>query len=294
MDGDHTWAAVRCMFFHGRARQCKAAYMHEQAQRWEIGMARVFITGSSDGLGLMVGQFLADEGHRVVLHARNDARAADAKTAAPKAEAVVVGDLASIAATKDLAAQVNAHGPFDAVIHNAAVGFREEQRATSDGVPHVFAINTLAPYILTMLIDRPKRLVYLSSGMHERANANLDDIFWRKRRWEGSSAYAESKLHDVMLAFTVARLWPNVLSNAVTPGWVPTKMGGAGAPDDISQAHLTQAWLATSDDAEAKTTGGYFYHLKRREPNPEAREISVQDRLIDICQEISGINMPWS
>ena len=190
----------------------------------------------------------------------------------PKAEAVVVGDLASIAATKDLAAQVNALGPFDAVIHNAAVGYREEHRLTSDGVPHVFAINTLAPYILTMLIDRPKRLVYLSSGMHERANANLDDILWRKRRWDGSTAYAESKLHDVMLAFTVARLWQNVLSNAMTPGWVPTKMGGAGAPDDIDQAHLTQAWLATSDDAEAKTTGGYFYHLKRREPNREARE----------------------
>jgi NAD(P)-dependent dehydrogenase (short-subunit alcohol dehydrogenase family) len=281
-------------FFNGRARQCKAAYIHEQAQHWEIGMARVFITGSSDGLGLMVGQVLVDQGHQVALHARNDTRANDAKKALPKAEAVVVGDLASIAATKDLAAQVNAHGPFDAVIHNAAVGYREEQRATSDGVPHVFAINTLAPYILTMLINRPKRLIYLSSGMHERANANLDDIFWRKRRWDGSSAYAESKLHDVMLAFTVARLWPNVLSNAVTPGWVPTKMGGAGAPDDISQAHLTQAWLATSDDAEAKTTGGYFYHLKRREPNREAREISVQDRLIDICQEISGINMPWS
>ena len=196
-------------------------------------MARVFITGSSDGLGFMIGQVLADQGHQVVLHARNDARAADAKKAAPKAEAVVVGDLASIAATKDLAAQVNALGSFDAVIHNAAVGYREEQRLTSDGVPHVFAINTLAPYILTMLIDRPKRLVYLSSGMHERANANLDDIFWRKRRWDGSSAYAESKLHDVMLAFTVARLWTNVLSNAVTPGWVPTKMGGAGAPDDI-------------------------------------------------------------
>jgi NAD(P)-dependent dehydrogenase (short-subunit alcohol dehydrogenase family) len=257
-------------------------------------MARVFITGSSDGLGLMVGQLLADQGHKVVLHARNNARAADAKTAAPKAEAVVVGDLASIAATKDLAGQVNALGSFDAVIHNAAVGYREGQRPTSDGLPHVFAINTLAPYILTMLIERPKRLVYLSSGMHERANANLDDILWRKRPWDGSSAYAESKLHDVMLAFTVARLWPNVLSNAVTPGWVPTKMGAAGAPDDIAQAHLTQAWLATSDDAEAKTTGGYFYHLKRREPNPEARELSVQDRLIDICGEISGIALPWS
>jgi NAD(P)-dependent dehydrogenase (short-subunit alcohol dehydrogenase family) len=257
-------------------------------------MARVFITGSADGLGLMVGQVLADQGHPVVLHARNDARAAEAKEALPKAEAVVVGDLASIAATKDLAAQVNALGSFDAIIHNAAVGFREEQRKTSDGLPHVFAINTLAPYILTILIERPKRLIYLSSGMHDRANANLDDILWRKRRWDGSTAYAESKLHDVLLAFTVARLWQNVLSNAMTPGWVPTKMGGAGAPDDIAQSHLTQAWLATSDDPEAKTTGGYFYHLKRREPNREAREESVQDRLIDICQEISGIRMPWS
>src|SRR6202522_248432 len=240
-------------------------------------MARVFITGSSDGLGLMVGQVLAEQGHQVVLHARNDARAAEAKKALPKAEAVVVGDLASIAATKDLAGQVNALGSFDAVIHNAAVGYREEQRLTSDGLQHVFAINTLAPYVLTMLIERPKRLVYLSSGMHARANANLDDILWRKRRWDGSSAYAESKLHDVLLAFAVARYWPNVLSNAVTLGWVATKMGGAGAPDDINQGHLTQAWLATSEDAAARSTGGYFYHLKRREPNPEAKDVALQD-----------------
>jgi NAD(P)-dependent dehydrogenase (short-subunit alcohol dehydrogenase family) len=257
-------------------------------------MARVFITGSSDGLGLMVGQVLADQGHRVVLHARSDARATDAKKALPKAEAVVVGDLASLSATKDLAAQVNALGSFDAIIHNAAVGYREGHRTTSDGLPHVFAINTLAPYVLTAMTERPKRLVYLSSGMHERANANLDDILWRKRKWDGSSAYAESKLHDVMLAFAVARLWPNVLSNAMTPGWVPTKMGGAGAPDDINQAHLTQAWLATSDDAEAKTTGGYFYHLKRREPNSEAKDVALQDRLLGICKEISGVDLPRS
>ncbi len=255
-------------------------------------MARIFITGSADGLGLMVGRLLADQGHKVVLHARNDARATDAKKAAPNAEAVVVGDLASIAATKDVAAQANALGRFDAIIHNAAVGFGESHRTTADGAPHVFAINTLAPYILTALIERPKRLVYLSSGMHTRASANLDDILWRKRPWDGSSAYAESKLHDVMLAFAVARLWPDVLSNAMTPGWVATKMGGAGAPDDIGQAHLTQAWLATSDDPDARTTGGYFYHLKRREPNPAARDRALQDRLIDICREISGVDAP--
>jgi NAD(P)-dependent dehydrogenase (short-subunit alcohol dehydrogenase family) len=209
-------------------------------------MARIFITGSSDGLGLMVGRLLVDQGHQVVLHARNDTRAANAKKALPNAQAIAVGDLASIAAAKDVAAQVNALGSFDAIVHNAAVGYQEGHRTTSDGLPHVFAINTLAPYVLSALSKRPKRLVYLSSGMHERANANLDDILWRKRRWDGSSAYAESKLHDALLAFAVARLWPNVLSNAVTPGWVPTKMGGAGAPDDIDQAHLTQAWLATS------------------------------------------------
>jgi NAD(P)-dependent dehydrogenase (short-subunit alcohol dehydrogenase family) len=254
-------------------------------------MARVFITGSSDGLGLMVGRFLADQGHRVVLHARNDARAADAKKAAPKAEAVVIGDLATIAAAKDVARQVNALGPFDAVIHNAAVGFREAHRVTSDGLPHVFAINTLAPYVMTGLIEKPKRLVYLSSRMHDRASAHLNDILWRKRRWDGSSAYAESKLHDVMLAFAVARLWSDVLSNALTPGWVPTKMGGAGAPDDMEQAHLTQAWLATSDDPAARTTAGYFYHLKRREPNPEARDVGLQDKLLDICREVSGVDL---
>jgi NAD(P)-dependent dehydrogenase (short-subunit alcohol dehydrogenase family) len=255
-------------------------------------MARVFITGSADGLGLMAGQLLADQGHQVVLHARNDARAADARKAAPKAEAVVVGDLATIAAAKDVAAQVNALGSFDAIIHNAAVGYREGHRVSSDSLPHVFAINTLAPYILTALIERPKRLVYLSSGMHDRADANLDDILWRKRRWDGSSAYAESKLYDVMLAFAVARLWSNVLSNALTPGWVPTKMGGSGAPDDGSQAHLTQAWLATSDDPAARTTGGYFYHLKQREPNPEARDVALQNRLTDICREISEVGLP--
>jgi NAD(P)-dependent dehydrogenase (short-subunit alcohol dehydrogenase family) len=160
-------------------------------------------------------------------------------------------------ARREVAARVNDLGRFDAVIHNAAVGFREGHRLTDDGLPHVFAINTLSAYILTALIERPKRLVYLSSGMHHHANANLDDILWKRRRWNGATAYAESKLHDVMLAFAIARRWPGVLSNALEPGWVPTKMGGADAPDDMDQAHLTQAWLAGSDAPEAKVTGRY-------------------------------------
>jgi NAD(P)-dependent dehydrogenase (short-subunit alcohol dehydrogenase family) len=243
-------------------------------------MSRIFISGSSAGLGLMA----AVKGHSVVLHARNAKRAEAVRQEVTQTEAIVVGDVETIAGAKEVAAQVNALGHFDTVIHNAAV--------TADGLPHVFAINTLSAYILTALIERPKRLVYLSSGMHHHADANLDDILWKKRRWNGSTAYAESKLHDAMLAFAIARRWPDVFSNALEPGWVPTKMGGSGAPDDMDQAHLTQAWLAAGDDTKADVTGHYFYHLKRMEPNLQSHDVALQDRLIVICTEISGVPLP--
>jgi NAD(P)-dependent dehydrogenase (short-subunit alcohol dehydrogenase family) len=192
-------------------------------------MSRIFISGSATGLGLMAAELLVSQGHQVVLHARNADRAKDARRALPQAELFVIGDLETIAGVKHVADQVNALGRFDAVMHNAAVGYRERHRVTTEGLPHVFAINTLSAYILTALIERPCRLVYLSSGMHHHADAHLDDILWSRRRWDGSTAYAESKLHDTMLAFAVARRWPDVLSNSLEPGWVPTKMGGAGA-----------------------------------------------------------------
>lgn len=255
-------------------------------------MSRIFITGSSTGLGLMAGQLLAEQGHQVVLHARNADRAEETRRALPAAEAIVEGDLETIQGAKDVAQRVNALGRFDAVIHNAAVGYREAHRVTTDGLPHLFAINTLSAYLLTALIERPHRLVYLSSGMHHHAEANLDDILWRKRRWNGSAAYAESKLHDAMLAFAVARRWPDVFANALEPGWVPTKMGGPGAPDDMDQAHRTQVWLAAGEDAKARVTGAYFYHLKRRAPNPEAQDPALQDRLLTLCAELSGVALP--
>ncbi len=165
---------------------------------------------------------------------------------------MVIGDLASIAQTRKVAEQVNGLGLFDAVIHNAAIGYREPRRiATEDGLPQVFAVNTLAPYILTALIKKPKRLVYLSSGLHRNGDASLKDLAWEQRPWQGQQAYSDTKLHDVLLAFAVARRWPGVLSNALEPGWVPTKMGGAGAPDDLDEGHRTQVWLAVSDDPAA-------------------------------------------
>lgn len=256
-------------------------------------MARIFVTGSSTGLGLMAGQLLIDEGHEVVLHGRNAARAQDALKAAPGAAAIVTGDVSRLAEMRAVADQVNRLGRFDAVIHNAAVGYQEGRRTeTEDGLPLVFAVNVLAPYVLTALIERPRRLIYLSSGMHRGAAPHLDDLLWTSRRWRGSEAYAESKLHDVLIAFAVARLWADVRSNALEPGWVPTRMGGPAAPDDIDQAHLTQAWLAASDDPLALSTGNYFYHKRRREPHPVTRDKGVQDGLIEACAKLSGTSFP--
>lgn len=241
----------------------------------------------------MAAALLVEADHQVVLHARNEQRAADARAGVPRAEAVVIGDLSSIAATRDVAAQVNRLGTFDAVIHNAAIGYQERRRAaTVDGLPHVFAINSLAPYILTALITKPKRLVYVSSGMHQGSDPALDDLTWTRRAWNGSMAYSESKLHDVILAFAVARRWPDVLSNALDPGWVATKMGGPGAPGDLEAAPKTQVWLATSEDRAAKVTAGYFYHMKPRQPNRVANDTSVQDRFMAECARLSGVSFP--
>jgi NAD(P)-dependent dehydrogenase (short-subunit alcohol dehydrogenase family) len=256
-------------------------------------MARVFITGSSDGLGKMAAQLLVEQGHHVVLHARNEERGAQAMASVPGVDGVVLGDLSSIKQIHTVAAQVNARGLFDAVIHNAAVGYRESRRIeTEDGLPHVFAVNTVAPYILTALIQKPKRLIYLSSGLHHEGDGSMKDLAWQQRSWVGRQAYSDTKLHDTLLAFAIARRWPGVFSNAVEPGWVATKMGGPSATDDLEQGYRTQVWLATSDDPVARVAAEYFYHMRQREPKPITRDIEVQERLIEACKRISGVELP--
>jgi NAD(P)-dependent dehydrogenase (short-subunit alcohol dehydrogenase family) len=256
-------------------------------------MARVFITGSSQGLGLMAAQILAKDGHHVTLHARNEERARDAVTKLPATEAMVIGDVSTLDGIRNVAAQAAAVGRFDAVIHNVAVGDREPRRIeTADGLSQLFAVNVLAPYLLTALLPRPDRLVYLSSGLHLRVTPDLTDLQWTRRRWNGPVAYSESKFMDVQLALAMARRWPHVRSNAVEPGWVATRMGGPNAPGDLAAGPVTQAWLAVSDDDDAAATGEYFFHQRRSPTNPAVHDVALQEELLRRCAELTGTELP--
>jgi len=254
-------------------------------------VARIFITGSADGLGRAAAGVLIGEGHDVVLHARTRERAAALSALAADAAGVVIGDLSSAAQTRDLADQVNQIGRMDAVIHNAGVFLEPSRSATADGHAKTLAVNTLAPYLLTALMDRPDRLIYLSSGLHHAATGSLRDIDWASRPWNAAQAYSESKLYVTALALALARVWPEVLSNAVDPGWVPTKMGGPSATGDLMLGYLTQTWLAVSNNAAATVSGGYWYHRQRQAPAPPALDPAFQDQLMDQLAALTGVTL---
>lgn len=243
-------------------------------------MSKIFITGSADGLGQLAAKALIAQGHQVVLHARNEKRGKEVLEKVPAADSVVIGDLSNIEETKTLAQSVNALGTFDVVIHNAGVYQTSAQQT--------FAVNTLAPYILTCLVQKPKRLIYLSSGMHLYGHSKLDSF----KTDTGRITYSDSKLHVLMLSMAVARKWPGVYSNTIDPGWVPTRMGGKGAPDDLQKGYETQVMLAVSNDDRAKVSGCYFHHQKERPHNREADDLLLQEQFLKLCKEITGVSFP--
>src|SRR3954449_8847361 len=242
-------------------------------------MAHILITGSADGLGRAAAETLLGDGHQVIVHTRSAGRLAAVEPLISRGASAVIGDLADLSQTRALADQVSRLGPPDAVIHNAGV-----MRG-----PGILPVNVVAPYLLTVLIERPQRLVYLSSDMHEGGRANVDELDWSGHR--PTASYSDSKLLLIAFAMAVARLWPDVYSNAVDPGWVPTKMGGPGAPDDLRLGHLTQEWLATSDDPAARTSGGYWHHQRRTAPHPAVGDELFQDQLLAELARFTGTDL---
>jgi NAD(P)-dependent dehydrogenase (short-subunit alcohol dehydrogenase family) len=232
-------------------------------------MPRIFITGSADGLGRATAQTLLDSGHEVLVHARSEERLAAVSELVDRGAVPVVGDLADLSQTREVAEQVNRIGRVEAVIHNAGVF----------AGPSVLPVNVVASYLLTALVQRPRRLVYLSSDMHRGGRADLAGMDWSGHSVTGS--YSDSKLFVTTLALAVARIVPSVFSNAVDPGWVPTRMGGPNALGDLRLGSLTQEWLAVSDDPAALTTGGYWHHQRPRKPHPAVHDQRFQDELLE-------------
>lgn len=250
-----------------------------QVQHTAPSKSRIFITGSATGLGYLAAETLLAEGHAVVVHVRSQKRADAVQELVDRGAVVTVGDLADVKQIHDLARQVNEIGPMDAVIHNAGVISGSS----------LLVINVVAPYLLTALIRPPKRLIYLSSSMHRGGSDSLDDMDWTGKRASGS--YQDSKLFVTALALAVARRWPDVYSNAVDPGWVPTRMGGTSATDDLRFGHKTQEWLAISDDPAALTSGGYWHHQQRQPPHPAAGDVAFQNRLMDELARVTGTRL---
>lgn len=253
-------------------------------------MARIFITGSAQGIGAECARQLLDLGHEVVLHARDDARAAAAMDANPGASAVVTGDLASIEQTRALASAASEHGPYDAIIHNAGIGGGAPERVeTADGLERVFHVNVVGPYVLTALMSVAPRMVYLTSGLEADGVWTPEDLQWTRREWNGMQAYSDSKLHDSMLAFEVAARHPESIVSTVDPGWIKTQLGGPNAWDEVADGAETQVWLAVSDDADATVSGRYVKRRETHEPNPIVQDADARAALVAELERLTGV-----
>lgn len=255
-------------------------------------MARVFVTGSAQGLGRAAADALVDAGHDVVVHARDARRAAALTDLTGRGARIVIGDLADEQQIRELAAQIRELGHLDATIHNAGVYAESQRFPSSEGHPRTLMVNALAPYVLTALTEPPTRLIYLSSGLHRSGDASLADLDWVARPWNATQAYCDSKLFVTALAFAVARRWPDVRSYAVDPGWVPTRMGGPRAPDDLEEGHRTQVWLATVSYDAVGMSGAYWHHRRPQSAARAAQDPDFQDRLLGTFERITNVRLP--
>lgn len=261
-------------------------------------MARILITGSSDGIGLVAARALISQGHQVFLHARNFQRATHTKEAAPGGAGILIADISSIAGMKKLAADANELGSLDCVVHNAGLGYNQSCYKTEDGFASLVAVNTIAPYVLTCLMHKPKQLLYVSSGLASGGRPNLEDMTWSKRSYGPMTVYCESKVHDILLAFAAARLWPDVESNAIDPEWVQTKLGSFAAPGNVEDGADTIVWLAGKTDDAARSAGSGRFFRRRKiaggssGPHEATRDPTVQDRFLETCEALSGVAFP--
>ena len=218
----------------------------------------------------------ARTGARVVVHARNRDRLTAVRDLLDRGAMAVVGDLSNLEETRGVAGQVNRLGQMDAVIHNAGV---------LSG-PNVLPVNVGAPYLLTALIHRPEA-AGLPQQRHAPRRSSQPDRHRLERPPRDKLLFGQQALRHHARRCRRPDLAGRVQQRG-RPGWVPTRMGGPGAPDDLRLGHLTQEWLATSDDPEARTSGGYWHHQRRVDPARSVHDQRFQGQLLQELASFTG------
>ena len=255
-------------------------------------MATIALTGSTDGIGLAAARTLLAQGHRVLIHGRNEQRGqpvVDVLAADPSCtgEAVLVtGDLSSLDEVRALAGQLATHGPLDVLAHNAGVWVRgETPRVTVDGFETTFAVNVLAPHLLTALLadQLTGRLLWLGSGTAGSGRPKPTALGGER---DPRQAYADAKACDIALALAWGRRLPGIASAAVDPGWVRTKLASAGAPGAVEDGADTLAFCCTDADLALAP----YWKDRRPAPVPgRLRDAGLQDAIAAACDRLAGL-----
>ncbi len=251
-------------------------------------MSTICLTGSTDGIGLAAARTLLARGERVIVHARSAERGQGVldELAAAGDAALVCGDLTRLSEVRDLARQIAEHGPLDALVHNAGVWIRDDTaRVTADGFETTFAVNVLAPHLLTALLadSLTGRLLWLGSGMAASGRPKPSALGGAR---DPRQAYADSKACDLALAGAWGRRLPHVRSAAVDPGWVRTKLAGGSAPGEVEQGADGVVFCATEADLAAAP----YWKDRRPEPVPgRLRDVALQDAVAAACDRLVGL-----
>jgi retinol dehydrogenase 12 len=269
------------------------------------------VTGATSGIGKAAATALARLGAQVVLVGRDrgraEATAAQVGSVATQPPVVDIADLGAMDQVRALAERLAALDRIDVLINNAGLVLGE-RRGTPEGFEHVFAVNHLAPFLLTNLLlprltaSAPARVITVTSDAHSAARLDLDDPNL-EHGWDSWRSYANSKLANILFTRELARRLhgTGVTANCAHPGVVRTGFGREARPllrlgVTLARPFLlspergadTIVYLASSPEV-ADETGGYYVRRQRREPSAAARDDAAARKLWQISEELTGL-----